>query len=62
MTSSVKSNDNSTSSDDELGQMLAPLPDFKALAGDIQNRNNCIIGTDQMEARHFREFFGTSVV
>ena len=63
MTSSVESNINSTSSDDELGQMLAPLlPDFKALARDIQNRNNHIIGTDQMEARHFREFFGTSLV
>jgi len=42
--------------------MLAPLPDFKALARDIQNRNNHIIGTDQMEARHFREFFGTSLI
>ena len=62
MTSSVESNDNSTSSDDELGHMLAPVPDFITLARDIQNRTNHIIGTDLMEARHFREFFGTSLV
>ena len=61
MTSSVPSNDDSSISDDELGHMLTPLPDFKALARDIQNRNNCRVGTDFIEARHFREFFGTSV-
>ena len=49
-------------SDEELGYMITPLPDFMILARDIQNRGDCRMGTNQMEARHFREFFGTSVV
>ena len=61
MTTSVTSNDNCIS-DDELGHILAPLPDFNALARDIQNRETHCMGTDAMEARHFREFFGTSLV
>jgi hypothetical protein len=59
---SVSNEDGSISDDDELGYIPAPLPDFKALARDIQNRGARRIGTDLMEARHFREFFGTSVV
>ena len=55
------SDDNSIS-DDKFGHMLAPLPDFKALARDIQNSVACLTGTDLMEARHFREFFGTNIV
>jgi hypothetical protein len=34
---SVPSSKDNYISDDELGHMLAPLPDFKALARDIQN-------------------------
>jgi hypothetical protein len=49
-------------SDEELGYMITPLPDFMVLARDIQNRGARRIGTDEMEARHFREFFGTSVL
>jgi len=59
---SVSNEDGSISDDDVLGHILAPLPDFKALARDIQNCGASLIGTDLMEARHFREFFGTSLV
>ena len=38
------------------------MPDFKALARDIQNRASHHVGTATTEARHFREFFGTSVL
>jgi hypothetical protein len=54
--------DDSISDDDQLGHILAPLPDFMVLARDIQNRGARRIGTDPMEARHFREFFGISIV
>ena len=55
------SNDNFIK-DDDLGHILTPLPDFQALARGIQNRGARRIGTDLMDARHFREFFGTNVV
>ena len=54
--------DDDSISDEELGHILTPLPDLKALARDIQNRGARCTGTDQMEARHFREFFSTSLV
>ena len=54
--------DDDSISDEELGHILTPLPDFKALARDIQNHGARQTGTDRMEARHFREFFGTSIV
>ena len=38
------------------------MPDFNALALDIQNRASRHVGTATTEARHFREFFGTSVL
>jgi hypothetical protein len=38
------------------------MPDFEALARDIQNRVSCCVGAARMETRHFREFFGTSVL
>jgi hypothetical protein len=38
------------------------MPDFKALARDIQNRVPCRVGAETAEARHFRDFFGTSVL
>jgi hypothetical protein len=45
-------------SEDEPGHM----PDFEALARDIQNRASRHVGTATTEARHFNEFFGTSVL
>lgn len=60
MSASDAPDDNSIG-DEELGYIITPLPDFMVLARDIQNRGAHRIGTDQMEARHFREFFGTSV-
>jgi hypothetical protein len=39
-----------------------PIPDFEALARDIQNRVSRHVGAATMETRHFREFFGTSVL
>ena len=49
-------------SDEELGYIITPLPDFMVLAQDIQNRGAHRIGTDNMEALHFCDFFGTSVL
>ena len=54
--------DDDSISDEELGHILTPLPDFKALARDIQNRGARHTGTDRMESRHFCEFFSTSLV
>ena len=48
--------------DEGFGYIITPLPDFKVLARDIQNRGAHRIGTDQMDARLFYEFFGMSVV
>ncbi len=39
-----------------------PMPDFEALARDIQNRASRCVGAATTETRHFREFFGTSVL
>ena len=41
--------------DDEDGAV------WYAAARDIQNRVSRVVGTDKMEDRHFREFFGTSI-
>ena len=41
--------------DDEDGAV------WYAAARDIQNRVSRVVGTDEMEDRHFREFFGTSI-
>ena len=57
-----KDDESSSNSDDELDNFGTPLPDFMPLALEIQNRATCRIGTDLMEARRFREFFGTSLV
>jgi hypothetical protein len=38
------------------------MPDFEALARDVQNRVPRRVGAATAEARHFREFFGTSVL
>jgi hypothetical protein len=37
------------------------LPNFLAIARDIQNRAKRRVGSGSTEARLFREFFGTSV-
>jgi hypothetical protein len=39
-----------------------PMPDFEALARDIQNRASCRVGLATTETRHFGKFFGTSVL
>ena len=59
--SSVPLDDNSIISDDESGHAITKLPDFQTLARDVQNRVDRRAGTDQMEDRRFREFFGTSL-
>ena len=38
------------------------MPDFEALARDIQNWASRRVGMAATEARHFREFFGTNVL
>ncbi len=56
----------SESSDDNDFNQYAPghmpMPDFEALARDIQNRASHCVGAGMTETRHFREFFGTSVL
>lgn len=37
-------------------------PDFEAAARDIQNRASKPVGAASSETRHFREFFGTSLL
>ena len=39
-----------------------PMPDFEALARDIQNRTSHHVCAATTETRHFREYFGTSVL
>ncbi len=39
-----------------------PMPDFEALARDIQNRASHRVGVATMETRHFWEFFGMSML
>ena len=43
-----------------LGHMS--MPAFEALARDLQNRASHHVGAATTETRHFREFFGTSVL
>ncbi len=48
--------------EDVPGHMHMPMPDFEALARDIENRGSCHVGAATTVTRHFREFFGTSVL
>jgi len=51
--------------DDDFSQYAPchmPKPDFEALARDIQNRTSHRVSAATTETRHFREFFGTSVL
>ncbi len=50
------------SNDDISKDKLGHMPDFEALARDIQNRALRRVGMAMAEARHFGEFFGTSVL
>jgi hypothetical protein len=59
MMSASEASDNNIS-EDVLGHMA--MPDFEALAWDIQNLASCCVGAATMETRHFHEFFGTSVL
>ena len=55
----------SEASDDNFNQYAPghmPMPDFEALARDIQNRAPHRVGAATTETWHFREFFGTSVL
>ncbi len=44
-----------------VDNVVNKLPDFPAIARDIQNRAKRRVGSGSTEARLFREFFGTSV-
>jgi hypothetical protein len=44
-----------------VDDVVNKLPDFPAIARDIQNRAKCHISSGSTEARLFCEFFGTSV-
>ncbi len=53
------------SDDDDFSQYAPghmPMPDFEVLARNIQNRASRCVGVATTETRHFREFFGTSVL
>jgi len=53
------------SDDDDFSQYAPghmPMPDFEALAQDIQNRASHRVSAATSVKRHFREFFGTSVL
>ena len=53
------------SDDDDYSQYAPghmPMPDFEALARDIQNWASHRVGAATTETQHFREFFGTSVL
>jgi hypothetical protein len=56
----------SKSSNEEDFNQYAPghmlMPDFEALAQDIQNRASHCVGVATTETRHFQEFCGTSVL
>jgi hypothetical protein len=58
--STSEASDNDDFSQYAPGHM--PMPDFEALARDIQNRASRRVGAATTETRHFREFFGTSVL
>jgi hypothetical protein len=60
MMSVSESSDNDDFSQYAPGHM--PVPDFEALARDIQNRATHRVGAATTETRHFREFFGTIVL
>jgi hypothetical protein len=60
MMSVSESSDNDDFSQYVPGHM--PVPDFEELARDIQNRASHRVGAATTETRHFREFFGTSVL
>ena len=50
------------SDDDDFSQYapgIMPMPDFEALARDIQNRASRRVGAATTETGHFRQFFGT---
>ncbi len=44
-----------------VNDVVNKLPDFPAIARDIQNQAKRCIGSRLMEARLFRKFFGISV-
>jgi hypothetical protein len=44
-----------------VNDVVSKLPDFPAIARDIQNRVKCRVSSGLTEARLFRKFFGTSV-
>ena len=44
-----------------VDDVVDELPDFPAIARDIQNQAKHHVGSGLMEARLFRKFFGTSV-
>jgi hypothetical protein len=44
-----------------VNNIVNKLPDFPAIARDIQNQAKCRVGSGLTEARLFRKFFGTSV-
>ncbi len=59
VSASEASNDNDFS---QYAPGIMPMPDFEALARDIQNRASRRVGAATTETGHFREFFGTSVI
>ncbi len=44
-----------------VNDVVNELPDFPAIARDIQNRAKRCVGSGSTEARLFLKFFGTSV-
>jgi hypothetical protein len=44
-----------------IDDVVNKLPNFPAIARDIQNRVKHCVGSGSTEAQLFREFFGTSV-
>jgi hypothetical protein len=49
---------NAASNNDISKDKLGHIPDFEALARDIQNRVLCSVGMATTEVQHFHEFFG----
>ena len=52
-----KASNNDSSKDEDVH-----VPDYEALARNIQNRASRHVGTATLEVRHFHEFFGTRVL
>jgi hypothetical protein len=48
--------------DNEYAPGHMPVPDFEALARDIQIRASHRVSAATKKSRHFREFFGTSLL